>query len=86
VSRGRAGCSDQHPLSRIGFRSSRARSATSPFVVNASNSPAGERLTPEVLAGQAVYTRRLLRAYDLIVLGISNRFIWRCPTPRLLRH
>lgn len=54
--------------------------------MNASNSPAGERLTPEVLAGQAVYTRRLLRAYDLIVLGISNRFIWRCPTPRLLRH
>ena len=37
-----------------------------------------------VAAGQAVYTQGVLRAYDLIVLGVSNRFIWRCPTPRLL--
>lgn len=40
----------------------------------------------EVAAGQAVYTRRVLRAYDFFVLGVSNRFIWRCPTPRLLEH
>lgn len=40
----------------------------------------------QVAAGQAVYTKRLLNAYDLLVLGISNRFIWRCPTPRLLAH
>jgi hypothetical protein len=39
-----------------------------------------------VAAGQAVYSRRLLNAYDLIVLGVSNRFIWRCPTPKLLAH
>lgn len=42
--------------------------------------------TPEqVAAGQAVYTPRLLNAYDLLVLGISNRFIWRCPTPGLVK-
>ena len=38
-----------------------------------------------VHAGQAVYTRHLLSVYDLWVLGISNRFIWRCPTPHLLK-
>lgn len=37
-------------------------------------------------AGQAIYTRRNLALYDLIVLGVSNRFIWRCPTPRLVEH
>ena len=39
-----------------------------------------------VLAGQAVYTKPVLRAYDLLVLGLSNRFIWKCPTWRLLDH
>lgn len=43
--------------------------------------------TPEqVLAGQAVYTKRALASYDFIVLGVSNRFIWRCPTRRLVEH
>ncbi|QGM97622.1 class I SAM-dependent methyltransferase [Methylocystis parvus] len=40
----------------------------------------------EIEAGQAVYTQKLLAVYDLLVLGLSNRFIWRCPTPRLLAH
>lgn len=40
----------------------------------------------QVAAGHAVYTPRLLNAYDLLVLGVSNRFIWRCPTPRLVAH
>jgi SAM-dependent methyltransferase len=39
-----------------------------------------------VLAGQAVYTKRSLRAYDLVVLGVSNRFLWKCPTRRLVAH
>jgi SAM-dependent methyltransferase len=26
-----------------------------------------------------VYTRRLLRVYDTLVLGLSNRLLWRCP-------
>jgi hypothetical protein len=40
--------------------------------------------SPEVHAGQAIYTRRVLRLYDLLVLGLSNRFVWRCPTRELL--
>ena len=35
-------------------------------------------------AGQAVYTARTLKIYDLLVLGISNRWIWKCPTAKLL--
>jgi len=39
-------------------------------------------LSPEVHAGQAVYTRWTLRVlYDVGVLGYSNRFVWKCPTP-----
>ena len=36
-------------------------------------------------AGQAVYTPLTLRLYDLIVLGLSNRLLWRCPTAELRR-
>lgn len=35
-------------------------------------------------AGQAVYSARTLRLYDALVLGFSNRFLWRCPTAALL--
>lgn len=43
--------------------------------------------TPEeIAAGQAIYTPGMLNFYDLRVLWISNRFIWKCPTPRLLAH
>lgn len=40
----------------------------------------------DIRAGQAVYTRRGLRLYDLIVHGLSNRFVWRCPTQGLVAH
>lgn len=40
----------------------------------------------QIAAGQAVYTPRTLRAYDFVVLGVSNRLIWKCPTPGLLEH
>jgi 2-polyprenyl-3-methyl-5-hydroxy-6-metoxy-1,4-benzoquinol methylase len=40
----------------------------------------------QVAAGQAVYTKPVLRAYDFIVLGISNRWIWKCPTSYLVAH
>lgn len=40
----------------------------------------------QVLAGQAVYTKRTLKAYDFVVLGVSNRFLWKCPTRRLMAH
>jgi SAM-dependent methyltransferase len=39
-----------------------------------------------VVAGQAVYTPRTLDLYDLVVLGLSNALIWKCPTGRLLDH
>jgi len=37
-------------------------------------------------AGQAVYSKRTLSLYDFVVLGISNHFLWRCSTNRLLQH
>jgi 2-polyprenyl-3-methyl-5-hydroxy-6-metoxy-1,4-benzoquinol methylase len=40
----------------------------------------------QVAAGQAVYSERLLRSYDFLVLGVSNRWIWKCPTARLEEH
>ncbi|MEO8179503.1 MAG: class I SAM-dependent methyltransferase [Deltaproteobacteria bacterium] len=36
-------------------------------------------------AGQAIYSPLVLRTYDWIVLGLSNRFLWRCPTAELCR-
>ena len=40
----------------------------------------------QVAAGQAVYTKDTLGFYDFVVLGVSNRFIWKCPTQRLVEH
>jgi SAM-dependent methyltransferase len=34
--------------------------------------------------GQRDYTPRILRLYDPFVLGFAARFIWRCPTGRLV--
>jgi len=33
--------------------------------------------------GQAIYSKKVLSVYDLWVLGISNSFIWKCPTKTL---
>jgi hypothetical protein len=38
----------------------------------------------EVEAGQRVYTPLMLRAYDIFVLGFSNRFVWRCRSSEML--
>lgn len=44
-------------------------------------------ITPDrVEAGQSIYTKQTLLAYDLVVLGVSNRFIWQCPTQQLVNH
>ncbi len=40
----------------------------------------------QVAAGQAVYTKRTLGVYDFVVLGVTNRFLWKCPTQRLVEH
>ena len=45
-----------------------------------------EDLTLDVNAGQAIYTKRLLRHDDWWVPGVSNRVIWRCPTYRIRQH
>lgn len=37
----------------------------------------------DVAAGYAVYTRATLPLYDLWVHGLSNPWIWKCPTRRL---
>lgn len=43
--------------------------------------------TPQQIeAGQAVYTKRVLALYDYLVLGFSNRFIWKCPSQRIQAH
>jgi len=38
----------------------------------------------QIDAGQAVYTKLNLAMYDLWVIGISNHFIWQCPSSYLL--
>ena len=35
--------------------------------------------------GQREYTRPLLMLYDPVVLGALARFVWRCPTSRLIQ-
>jgi trans-aconitate methyltransferase len=41
---------------------------------------------PHSSAGHAVYTPAVLAVYDAWVLGVSNRWLWKCPTARLLAH
>ncbi|RED45068.1 class I SAM-dependent methyltransferase [Aestuariispira insulae] len=38
----------------------------------------------QIEAGQAVYSSRTLKIYDILVLGLSNRFIWQCSTSTIL--
>lgn len=40
----------------------------------------------QVEAGQSIYTKRTLTAYDFVVLGVSNRLFWQCPTQWLVEH
>ncbi|MDQ8037810.1 MAG: class I SAM-dependent methyltransferase [Pedobacter sp.] len=42
--------------------------------------------TTDAAAGAAYYNRASLLAYDLWVLGLSNRYAWHCPTETLLQH
>lgn len=39
----------------------------------------------DAVAGQAIYSKRILSIYDLWVLGVSNHLFWKCPT-RLISH
>ncbi|EFO30083.1 methyltransferase type 12 [Roseibium sp. TrichSKD4] len=38
----------------------------------------------DVEAGFAIYSPKSLKLYDLVVHGASNRFLWRCPTEKLV--
>lgn len=40
----------------------------------------------QIHAGQAVYSRPVLAMYDSVVLGVSCRWLWRCPSAQLLAH
>jgi ubiquinone/menaquinone biosynthesis C-methylase UbiE len=40
----------------------------------------------QVAAGQAIYSARTLAVYDFLVLGLSNRLIWRCPSALQVEH
>ena len=44
------------------------------------------QISKEVENGQAVYSKLILSIYDLWVLGISNKYIWKCPTKKLINH
>ena len=42
-------------------------------------------IDPEAIAkAHAIYTPSMLRLYDWVVHGFSNRFAWNCPTGRLI--
>jgi SAM-dependent methyltransferase len=41
-------------------------------------------LPADVVAGQAIYNRVTLAAYDVGVLGLSCRLVWRCPKAEML--
>jgi len=43
-------------------------------------------LAKDVEAGQAIYSRLVLSVYDIYVFGISNRYIWKCPTSKLVQN
>src|SRR5579871_5854730 len=40
--------------------------------------------TDTAQAGAAVYSKRILSVYDVLVLSISNTLAWRCPSARIL--
>lgn len=39
-----------------------------------------DELDPDVIAGQAKFSKGFLLSYDFMILGISNKYFWRCPT------
>lgn len=42
--------------------------------------------TDPAYGGQALYTPRMLRAYDTVVVRLSNSLVWRCPASRILQQ
>ena len=46
--------------------------------------PDVEPTAEQVEAGHAVYTKRLLAIYDVVVLQLLCRLVWRCPSRRIV--
>ncbi|KAJ6441406.1 amidohydrolase [Purpureocillium lavendulum] len=46
--------------------------------------PPPQQHRTDVNAGSAVYSPWLLSVYDALVLGLSNTYVWRCPTAAVL--
>src|SRR6266550_679287 len=44
--------------------------------------PSPQQLNTE--SGASVYSPTILKLYDFGVLGLSNRFVWQCPTKTVL--
>lgn len=44
---------------------------------------AKQKIDPEIPPGATIYHRSTLFFYDFLVHGLSNRFVWRCPTRHL---
>lgn len=40
----------------------------------------------QAVAGQAIYSRKTLSVYDLVVIAISNPYIWKCPSEKITAH
>jgi ubiquinone/menaquinone biosynthesis C-methylase UbiE len=45
-----------------------------------------DSVASDVAAGQAVYNRFVLSVYDLVVLRLSSRLVWRCPKSAMLAN
>lgn len=37
-------------------------------------------MNKKTIAGQAIYSKNILSIYDFWVLGVSNHYLWKCPT------
>jgi SAM-dependent methyltransferase len=68
--------------------------ASEPVVEPASEPPSEPVAEPalqeptqaRIQAGAESYRRPMLAAYDMFVLGMMSRFMWRCPRGRMLAH
>ena len=45
---------------------------------------ADTRFAHDTAAGAAPYIRPMLHVYDLLVMGLNNHVVWKCPTSKLL--
>lgn len=53
---------------------------------NQARTEPAEPTQARIRAGAESYRRPMLAAYDVFVLGLMSRFMWRCPRGRMLAH